>query len=491
MDISRISDVKIDGAEGDGINSGYNPATGIVYCSDEIQTVSYRYHYDFGGTAGDAIDSELNVTLMIENGFRENFITDGGSKVSAKYYNGVKDTAPEEPVREGCRFTGWFMDEEKTTAYDFGHIPDRNIQLYAGWEKKKYKVKYKAEGTSLDGRERKEEAEWWSSHLIPEGNEVPQRLGYDLIGWRTETGKIITNSNGSDVQYKDASLDSERDYTILEAIWSEREYKLNLDVSLSASLKKKIENMPSFSDKFAWGDSDILSNLSEPDLCGYDITGWYTAKTGGMRVTDQTAYGDIYKTQFSGDSPDNVPTLYARFAKRRYVIYYDEKGGSKVADRQGVIWGSSDLLPSQKPKKKGYKFVGWKYHNKKVTKKTKLNNDDDGYSDSITLTAVWSKVYEKKGKTFKRYGCVYKVTKSDKKGNWVKLIRITKKDVTIRNKIYLNGKFFQLKAIQKKALKKAKRVRVKTTKKTSKKMIHMARKAGAKKKAIKKIYIKG
>ena len=68
---------------------------------------------------------------------------------------------------------------------------------------------------------------------------------------------------------------------------------------------------------------------------------------------------------------------------------------------------------------------------KKVTKKTSISTLSDGYEDAITLTAVWNKKYEKKGKVFKRYGCKYKVTQSNKKGNKIRLIGVTKKKIII------------------------------------------------------------
>lgn len=492
IDLSKISDVKIDGAAGDGINSGYDSSAGIVYCSDEIQTVSYTYYFNFSGAANASMDSQMNVTLSIVNGYREGFQTDGGSKVLAEYYNGVRDCAPVEPVREGYSFTGWYRDKDRTEPYHFNQILDRNIELYAGWEKKSYRVIYRAEGTSLDGKERRERAEWRSAGLIPVGQEIPVRTGYTLSGWKTETGRVITSANASAIQYKDAALNSERDYTILEAIWSEKTYKLRLDVSLPEPLKNEREDMPSLGDRsqYTWNSSNILYDLPEPSLCGYYLTGWYTARTGGTKVTDQTTYGGIHSSQFTEDDSRLIPVLYARFAKRKYTIRYEERGGSRVADRQNVVWGSSDLLPGQKTKKKGYKLAGWKYHNGKVTKKTKLNDARDGFSDYITLTAMWSKVSERKGKIFKRYGCVYRIAKSGEKKNQVTLIRITRKKITIRNKVFLNGRFFELKGIKKKVLKNAKRIRIKTTRRLSRKLTKMVRRAGAKKRTMKKVFIK-
>lgn len=179
-------------------------------------------------------------------------------------------------------------------------------------------------------------------------------------------------------------------------------------------------------------------------------------------------------------------TLSSIRQKRKIAIYYDERGGSKVEDRLDVLWGSKNLLPAKKTKKKNYVFVGWKCNGKKVTKKTKTNALSDGYDDSLTLTAVWYKKYEKKGKIFKRYGCRYKVVQSNKKGQKVRLVGVTKKKVTIRNKVFYNGKIFTLKSIKKKALKGTKRVILRAPKKKIKKYRKMLRKAGAKVIKVKK-----
>lgn len=270
-----------------------------------------------------------------------------------------------------------------------------------------------------------------------------------------------------------------------------QEYKLTLRVALPNNLKKEVQNMPSPDRRngYAWDSRNIPCGISKPSLCGYSFGGWYTAATGGLRVTAQTTYGDIHRSQFSDDDPGHIPVLYARFTKRVYTIYYDENGGSEVPDRQNVIWGSSNLLPEKKTKRKNYIFVGWTNHYKKVTAKTKLNNYDDGFSDWIMITAAWQKISDEEGKIFKRYGCVYQIKKSGRKNRQVILLRITKKKITLRNKIFLNGEFYKLKGIEEEALKEAKRVRVKTGRKLSGRYTKMAREAGAKKRVIKKVYV--
>ncbi len=361
MDLSKISYVCIDGVEGDGINSGYDPDTGIAYCSDEIEELSYLYTFDFGGVSSDSVDKTLSVTLILTTGERQVYkTTDSGSATN-------------------------------TTGDDISSREDTT----------KYPLQYEA---------------------------------------------VLTDSQKASLEY----------------------------------MQESDEDL-----KFDWDQDDIPDQLSTPRLPWYQFTGWYTAKTGGFKITDETTYADIYNSQFSTVKDGQIPTLYARFALTEFTIYYDENGGTSVSDRYGLIWGSANLLPTAKTKKKGYTFAGWKWDGKKVTKKTKLNNSDYAYTNSITLKAIWYKKYEKKGTIFKRYGCVYKVIKSNKKGNRVKLIKIRRKKVTIRNKVFYNGKFFKLKSIRKKSLKKASKIRLKVPKKQRKKYTRMIRKAGAKKSSYK------
>lgn len=491
IQLSNVSDVKIDGAEGDGVNSGYDDVNGIVFCSDQMKTISYTYDLGLKTVDEDSMDASLTVTLSLSDAIREKYDTRGGSNILAQYIpNGSVDTEPENPKRDGYRFTGWYRSEEcdEKEKWKFGSALTGNLVLYAGWEKKEYLVKYDAAGGSMPVKERT--VDWWSASLIPTGEAVPVRPGYELAGWQTETGILITKENSGSVTYGQASGKSDWTGTLLTAKWKEKTgYQLRYLTALPNNLSKKVQDMP---------EKLLLSNLpweydggelidSEPLLAGYDFIGWYTARTGGNKFTSDMKYKDIYASQYTGDSVKNIPALYARFQKKKITIYYDEKGGSKVADRTGVEWGSKNLLPKKKTKKKNHVFVGWKCNGVKVTKKTKLDSISSGYEDFVVLTAVWHKKYEKKGKIFQRYGCRYQVIRSNKKGNKVKLIGITKKKITIRYKIFYNGKFFKLTQIKKKALRQAKKVLVKVPAKKNKKFRKMLRKAGARARIIKTV----
>lgn len=79
------------------------------------------------------------VTLftLTKRGFNVNFDTDGGSYVqSVKAMYSDKITKPEDPVKEGYSFLGWYKDRLLKEKWDFNSdTVESSMTLYAGWEK--------------------------------------------------------------------------------------------------------------------------------------------------------------------------------------------------------------------------------------------------------------------------------------------------------------------------------------------------------------------
>ena len=72
-------------------------------------------------------DAPVEYTVTFDAG-------DGSQAVSQKVNEGEKAVRPEEPVREGYLFDGWFRDEACTQAWDFdADTVTEDITLYAGW----------------------------------------------------------------------------------------------------------------------------------------------------------------------------------------------------------------------------------------------------------------------------------------------------------------------------------------------------------------------
>lgn len=60
-------------------------------------------------------------------------MVDGTANKEVKVLKGSKVAKPEDPVREGYTFAGWYADEALTEAYDFGSAVNEDTVLYAKW----------------------------------------------------------------------------------------------------------------------------------------------------------------------------------------------------------------------------------------------------------------------------------------------------------------------------------------------------------------------
>lgn len=87
---------------------------------------------------GIAVLALVLVFVATHNGFTISFDTDGGSHigpVTGKY--GEVLAKPENPVKEGWSFTGWYTDRALTNEWDFdSDTLTGDLTLYAGWTEK-------------------------------------------------------------------------------------------------------------------------------------------------------------------------------------------------------------------------------------------------------------------------------------------------------------------------------------------------------------------
>ncbi len=96
------------------------------FADSELTTV-----YDFAA----AVTQNATVYAKWNALFTVAFDTDGGSEIVAvKVENGSTLARPENPVKDGFAFKGWFTDEDCTEKFDFTVGITSNITLYAKWE---------------------------------------------------------------------------------------------------------------------------------------------------------------------------------------------------------------------------------------------------------------------------------------------------------------------------------------------------------------------
>ena len=178
----------------------------LTYTIEESVTLASpadRTGYTFGGWyTSEEFDEDSKVT-QIENGSTGNkvfyakwdpesytvtFNTNGGSAVDDQTieYNGTA-TMPEQPVREGYVFEGWFSGE---TQFDFAAAITGDVTLTAKWSPREYSISYVlGGGANAAGNPSGYTVE---SDTITLG--APTREGYTFAGWydAEENGNLVT-----------------------------------------------------------------------------------------------------------------------------------------------------------------------------------------------------------------------------------------------------------------------------------------------------------
>lgn len=155
--------------------------------------------------------------------------------------------------------------------------------------------------------------------------------------------------------------------TTLYAHWIGNTYTVTFDNNVGGTLvgtKTVIYGQP-------------YGTLMNTTRAGYTFDGWYTAKSGGTKITSSTKYttlGDI--------------TLYAHWTANTYTVTFDATGGN-VSQTSKTVNYNSTYGPLPTPTRGGYRFDGWYTASSggtqvtSTTKYTTLGN--------TTLYAHWTK----------------------------------------------------------------------------------------------------
>ncbi len=97
--------------------------------------------------------SSVDAAVVVSDRCIVKFDTGGGSTLPPQTVRrGQCLSAPDAPLREGYRFTGWYADQALTQPWDLSAPVTANMTLYAGWE-----AETVAAGTSP----------WWALLALP------------------------------------------------------------------------------------------------------------------------------------------------------------------------------------------------------------------------------------------------------------------------------------------------------------------------------------
>ena len=196
---------------------------------------------------------------------------------------------------------------------------------------------------------------------------TPTRSGYTFKGWYT------AKSGGSRVT-SGTTFNKASDQT-LYAQWTKTAAATKVKITLNANGGKVSPTSVSVTKNTAY-----LSQLPEPTRAGYEFTGWYTAKTGGTKIT-------------AAAKATANRTIYARWVKesasapKMYLVTFNANGGTVYQKYAAVVSGGTyHSLPT--PTYPGRHFAGWytaKTGGVRVTGQTKVN-----LTANRTLYARWT-----------------------------------------------------------------------------------------------------
>ena len=160
-------------------------AVSLPYLAKEGHT--FHGWYDNAEFEGEAItqiavgtvgDKQFYAKFTI-NQYTIKFDVDGGSDVDpiTQEY-ATKLEKPQDPVKAGYEFLGWYVDEQFDEEFLFGTMPSKDITVYAGWRMIVYSIAYITDEVSLP-----EDAAF--TYTIEDEVILPalSKEGHTFVGW--------------------------------------------------------------------------------------------------------------------------------------------------------------------------------------------------------------------------------------------------------------------------------------------------------------------
>ena len=162
----------------------------------------------------------------------------------------------------------------------------------------------------------------------------PSRTGYTFKNW-TIDGAAVTGinpganasfSSSSDLYNKLASRTTGNKTVV--ANWTANTYTVTFNANGGST--------PTASKTVTYAST--YGTLPTPTRDGYDFNGWYTAASGGSKITSSTTV-----------SITAAQTLYAQWSAKTYIITYDANGGTGAPGAQTKTHGVDLVLSTTEP----------------------------------------------------------------------------------------------------------------------------------------------
>lgn len=196
---------------------------------------------------------------------------------------------------------------------------------------------------------------WTGEHNTTLGTlPTPTRTGYKLLGWYTSRtgGTKISSSTKATAN------------TTYYAQWqSDIKVTFNPNGGTTPNPSSKMVN-----------HGEGIGTLPTTTRTNYTFNGWYTEKTGGVKITDKTV-------------PTKSTEYFAQWIEH-LTVKFDSQGGSAVSEQR--VAANGKLLSLAEPKRTNYFFSGW--YTQAGGKGTQLTTSTV-ITQNITYYAAWDRAY--------------------------------------------------------------------------------------------------
>ena len=238
-----------------------------------------------------------NVTkhIIMERGAVVNYVLNGGrmndqtENVDQVVPRGSVIDRPDDPVRDGYTFEGWYKDEDFNTAFYFNDPVDADITLYAKWSEKPY---YTISMSDMTGGYVFAPAQAYEGQTV---KVYPhEENGFDIvsISYTTDSG-VETEIVGVDYSF---SFTMPGDNVTINASFFGGEYQISVDESVPQGALSVPGNACA-GDKVSVTVNDVddmhLTGITVKDAEGEDI--WFNSEksTFTMPLSDVTIYAEF------------------------------------------------------------------------------------------------------------------------------------------------------------------------------------------------------
>lgn len=183
---------------------------------------------------------------------------------------------------------------------------------------------------------------------------TPTKTGYTFVGWYSAGDTAVTANT---------TITTPSNHTIYAA-WKANDYGVSFDATGGTN---PVSITVTYNDKYG--------ALPSTSKSGYTFVGWYTAASGGTKITEDSTY-----------TTAGNQTLYAQWKANDYTLTFNANGGSVSKSSATVACGSAyGTLPT--PTRDYYTFNGWYTA---ASGGTKVSSSTTMGAGNATIYAQWT-----------------------------------------------------------------------------------------------------